>query len=365
MKTEASGGLASGGRPRVVVAMSGGVDSSVAAALLIEAGYDVEGASLRLWDSTRTDDRICSDHRDAARVAKFLRITHTLIDQRERFESRVVAPFVAAYADGRTPNPCAACNSEFKLGWLSEWAAERGSGAVATGHYARVDRSAGRVRLRRGADPARDQSYFLFQLDRRRLERTLFPLGEWRKDEVRNYARSLGLPVSEKLDSQDLCFGDPARLVAARARGGGEGEIVDESGRRLGRHPGIERFTVGQRRGLGIAAETPLYVQALDAATRRVKVAPAPPRALGLVARDWTWIDDPPAVGEELSAQIRHRHPAIPARVGPCPGADGRPRMRVDFDRPALSVAAGQAVVVYRGDEVVGGGWIERAIPLR
>jgi tRNA-specific 2-thiouridylase len=342
--------------------MSGGVDSSVAAALLIEDGYQVEGVSLRLWDSSRTDDRICSDHRDAERVASFLGIRHTLIDQRDRFAERVVAPFVAAYAAGRTPNPCAACNSEFKLGWLLDWAAERGAAAVATGHYARLERSRGRLRLRRGADPSRDQSYFLFQLTRRQLERTLFPLGELRKEEVRRRARSFGLPVAEKRDSQDLCFGDPARLVAARSMGGRNGEIVDRAGRSVGRHRGIERFTVGQRRGLGVAASSALYVQSIDAATRVVKVAPEPPRAAALTARDWSWTDGPPSAGEAVTAQIRYRHPGLAARVRAPLAGERTGRVRVDFDHPALAVAPGQAVVLYRGDEVLGGGWIEQAI---
>ena len=343
-------------RPLAVVAMSGGVDSSVAAALLLEAGYRVEGVTLRLWDSARRDDRICSDHRDAARVAAALGIPHTLIDQREAFERTVVGPFVAAYAAGRTPSPCVACNSEFKLGVLFDRALERGAERVATGHYARLGHGDGGLVLRRARDPDRDQSYFLFALRRRQLAHIHFPLGDLTKAEVRGRAAALDLPVAAKPDSQDLCFGDPAALVQARGRGGGGGDVVDEAGRRLGDHVGIERFTIGQRRGLGIASATPLYVRALDARGARVVVGPTPPRCSSLFAREWNWLGEAPREGEPVLAQIRSRQPPLPAWVR----SDGEGSVRVDFARPALAVAPGQAVVVYRADVVVGGGWIEQ-----
>ena len=343
-------------RPLAVVAMSGGVDSSVAAALLLEAGYRVEGVTLRLWDSARRDDRICSDHRDAARVAAALGIPHTLIDQREAFERTVVGPFVAAYAAGRTPSPCVACNSEFKLGVLFDRALERDAERVATGHYARLGRGDGGLVLRRARDTARDQSYFLFALRRRQLAHIHFPLGDLTKAEVRGRAAALDLPVAAKRDSQDLCFGDAAALVQARGRGGGGGDVVDEAGRRLGEHVGIERFTIGQRRGLGIASATPLYVRALDARGARVVVGSAPPRCSSLIAREWNWLGEVPREGEPVLAQIRSRQPPLPAWVR----SDREGSVRVDFARPALAVAPGQAVVVYRADEVVGGGWIER-----
>ena len=343
-------------RPLAVVAMSGGVDSSVAAALLLEAGYRVEGVTLRLWDSARRDDRICSDHLDAARVAAALGIPHTLIDQREAFERTVVGPFVAAYAAGRTPSPCVACNSEFKLGVLFDRALERGAERVATGHYARLGHGDGGLVLRRARDHARDQSYFLFALRRRQLAHIHFPLGDLTKAEVRGRAAALDLPVAAKRDSQDLCFGDAAALVQARGRGGGGGDVVDEAGRRLGEHVGIERFTIGQRRGLGIASATPLYVRALDARGARVVVGPTPPRCSSLFAREWNWLGEAPHEGEPVLAQTRSRQPPLPAWVR----SDGEGSVRVDFARPALAVAPGQAVVVYRADEVVGGGWIER-----
>jgi tRNA-uridine 2-sulfurtransferase len=342
--------------PLAVVAMSGGVDSSVAALLLLEAGYRVEGASLRLWDSSRRDDRICSDHRDGARVADALGIPHTLIDERTAFDRTVVGPFVAAYASGRTPNPCVACNGGFKLGVLLDWALARGAAVVATGHYARIERRGSRRILRRAADGARDQSYFLFALGQRQLAHAAFPLGEWTKAEVRRRAAERGLPVAEKLDSQDLCFGDPAALVRARGLGGVKGDVVNDRGDPLGRHDGIEAFTVGQRRGLGLSAAGPLYVQSIDAERGRVVVGLTPSRCTGLVASGWSWVDSPATEDEPLLAQIRYRHSPLPVRVR----AEGEGRARVTFDRPVPAVAPGQAVVVYRGDEVVGGGWIDR-----
>ena len=346
-------------RPFAVVAMSGGVDSSVAAALLVEAGYRVEGVSLRLWDSPRRDDRVCSDHRDAARVAQHLGIPHTVVDRREAFAERVVEPFAAAYAAGRTPNPCVACNTDFKLGWLLDWARARGAERVATGHYARLERRGQRVVLRRGADAQRDQSYFLFALTAGQLAHAVFPLGEWTKDGVRRRAAAVGIPVADKLDSQDLCLGDPADLVRARGLGGKAGEIVDRQGRVLSGHGGVEHFTIGQRRGLGVSSASPLYVQTIDAVRGRVVVDGAPSRAHTLLARDCSWIDGAPEPDEDLVAQIRYRHRPLPARVS-C--RKGSARARVEFAEPAVAVAPGQAVVLYRGDDVVGGGWIERAL---
>lgn len=347
----------SSANPLAVVAMSGGVDSSVAAAELRDAGYRVLGVSLRLWDSARRDDRICSDSRDARRVADHLGIEHVELDRRAEFEATVVGPFVSAYAGGATPNPCVACNGRFKLGALVDWALAQGADAVATGHYARVRREGPRMRLLRGADEARDQSYFLFEVAARALERTLFPVGDLTKDEVRTRARARRLPVSEKPDSQDLCFGSPAALVAARGRSRGPGSVVDEDGRRLGTHAGIEHFTVGQRRGLGIPAPSPMYVRALESDRREVVVGRFP-ESLGLLARDWTWLSEPAPPDEPLIARIRARDPGRRATVEPAPAN----RWRVWFGAAAPAVTPGQAVVVYRGDEVAGGGWIEQSL---
>ena len=345
-------------RPLVVVAMSGGVDSSVAAVLAMESGARVEGASLRLWDSVRRDDRICSDYRDAERVADALGIPHTLIDERASFEQKVVAPFVRDYASGRTPNPCVACNSDFKLGVLLDWARARGADFVATGHYARLERRGGSSVLRRAHDPTRDQSYFLFGLNARQLAYSLFPLGDLTKSEVRARAAALGLPVAAKRDSQDLCFGDPAALVHLRGLGGAAGEVVDETGRVLARHEGVEGFTIGQRRGLGIAASTPSYVRSIDAAAARVVVGASPLRSAVVFCREWNWLGTPAEEGELLAAQTRYRQLPLPARVW----SESRGRVRLELDRPALAVARGQAAVVYRGDEVVGGGWIDEIV---
>src|ERR1051326_1051648 len=284
-------------RPSVVVAMSGGVDSSVAAALMLESGARVEGVSLRLWDSARRDDRVCSDYRDAGRVADALGIPHSTIDERASFERGVVSSFVEAYASGRTPNPCVACNSDFKLGVLLDWARRRGADFVATGHYARVERHAGRTVLRRARDVTRDQSYFLFSLTAEQLARSLFPLGEKTKTEVRAIAAELGLPVAAKRDSQDLCFGDPAELVRSRGAGGTPGEIVDGDGRVLGRHEGVEGFTIGQRRGLRVAGKRPVYVGSIDGAASRIVVGAAPPLAQVVCCREWSWSGRPASPG--------------------------------------------------------------------
>jgi tRNA-specific 2-thiouridylase len=346
-------------RPLAVVAMSGGVDSSVAAALLVEAGYRVEGVSLRLWDSSRRGDRVCSDHRDASRVAEALGIAHSQIDQRAAFESAVVEPFVAEYARGRTPNPCVACNTDFKLGRLLDWAVQRGADFVATGHYARLQPTATGIALCRAHDASRDQSYFLFSHSPAQLSRALFPLGEWTKADVRRRAAALGLPVAAKPDSQDLCFGNPGALVRVRGRGGGRGTIVDEVGRALGHHGGIESFTVGQRRGLGLATGTRMFVRSLDARQGRVVVGPTPPRAAAVVASRWSWMGEPADRHERLFAQVRYRHRPAPARVS----LEGAGRARVAFEQPVSAAAPGQAVVVYRGDQVVGGGWVAVTVP--
>jgi tRNA-specific 2-thiouridylase len=356
MRTE---GRETAAAPLVVVAMSGGVDSSVAAGLLVEAGYRVMGASLRLWDSRRRDPaRACSDSRDAGAVARHLAIPHTVIDRREDFDRRVVMPFVRTYAAGRTPNPCAACNSDFKLGALLDWALAQGASFLATGHYARVARNVGSSRLLRGRDASRDQSYFLFQLTAPQLERAMFPLGDLAKDDVRKHARRLSLPVADKAESQDLCFGEVASFVASRGLAGGPGEIVRDDGVVLGAHSGVECFTIGQRRGLGVSGDRPLYVERIEADTRRVIVSDRPPRSRGVVARDWTWVGLPVASTESLVFQVRYRHTGVPGRLE---GIGGN-RMRVRFDEPAFAVAPGQAVVAYRGPEVVGGGWIEKPL---
>jgi tRNA-specific 2-thiouridylase len=349
-------------KKRIVVAMSGGVDSSVAAALLVEQGHEVLGVSLRMWEGEK-GPRVCSDHRGAAEVAKHLGIPHTLIDLREQFANTVVKPFAQDYLHGRTPNPCVACNRDFKLGTLLRWAEEQGAAGVATGHYARVssDPATGHVSLQRGVDAGKDQSYFLFALSQSQLSRTLFPLGEMYKSAVREKARQLNLPAAERPESQDICFGDYKALVASYAAPSdlGGGNVVDGSGKVLGHHGGIHTVTVGQRRGLGISASQPLYVVDIDDASKRVVVGSKTDlNCKGLIARSVNWLEAPGGTAVAAAVQIRYRAQAVACVIQPM--ADGRCEVR--FESPLPAVTPGQAAVFYGGDQVLGGGWIERAL---
>ena len=348
-------------KKKIVVAMSGGVDSSVAASLLVEHGYDVHGVSLRMWEENH-GPRVCSDHRGAEEVAEMLGIPHTLIDLRAQFAANVVTPFARDYVHGRTPNPCVACNRDFKLGTLLHWAREQGADFVATGHYARIAHQEDSCAdLFRGADRGKDQSYFLFALRREQLARIVFPLGEMQKTDVREQARRLKLPAAERPESQDICFGDYKELVASYAeedelRGG---DVINRSGKVLGRHYGIHSVTVGQRRGLGIAAAEPLYVIDIDAKTKQVMVGKKEElRCTGLIASGVNWIDLPEQIEFAAEVQIRYRAPAVPCTVrsGMNDGCE------VVFHEPVEAVTPGQAAVFYRGDQVLGGGWIERAL---
>ena len=300
---------------------------------------------------------------DARRAAAALEIPHRVVDLTREFEERVIAGFVREYLDGRTPLPCALCNSDLKFAALLDEAGHLGASHVATGHYARVDQDAasGRFVLRRGIDPEKDQSYFLFRLTQAQLARAVFPLGTWRKADVRQLARERGLPVADKPESQEICFvpdGDYAAFLSRYAPPAERsGVIVDTAGRVLGRHDGVHRFTVGQRRGLRVSAPDPLYVLAVDAASRTVQVGPR--SALGrisLTASAVNWISGTPPAGPlAVTAQIRSRHPAAAARVEVLEGH----RVAVVFDEPQSAVTPGQAVVWYEQDEVLGGGWID------
>jgi len=353
---------------RIVVAMSGGVDSSVAAARLAEAGHEVIGLSMQLHDQRAGGDAFgscCSldDLQDARRVARAIGIPHYVVNFEDRFRDTVVRDFVAEYAAGRTPIPCVRCNGDLKFAELVGRAAGFDAGWVATGHYARVefDEDCRRYRLLRGADAGKDQSYFLFTLTQAQLAHALFPVGHLSKPEVRAEAARFGLGVADKPDSHEICFvtdGDAAGFVERQLPAApAGGDVVDAAGRVLGRHGGVHRFTVGQRRGLGLASTSPLYVLKLDADQRRVVVGPR--ESLGrdaLTASNVNWIaGEAPSGPCRLSARIRHRHPDAPATVTPL---DDR-RASVRFDDPQVAVTPGQAVVFYDGEVVAGGGWID------
>jgi tRNA-specific 2-thiouridylase len=352
---------------RIVIAMSGGVDSSVAAALLKDAGHDVVGLSMQLYDQRSSPEAFgscCSldDLYDARRVANAIGIPHYIVNFEDRFRDTVVRDFVSAYAAGRTPIPCVRCNADLKFATLAEKASAFDAVAVATGHYARVDfdEDRRRYRLRRGLDAGKDQSYFLFLLTQDQLARAAFPVGGLTKPEVREHARRLGLEVADKPDSHEICFvpdGDAGGFVERHLDGEDRsGQIIDSSGRVLGRHHGVHRLTVGQRKGLGLAEGVPLYVLRLDADARQVVVGPR--EELGgrtLEASAVNWIaGDAPSSPQRLTARIRHRHQDAPALVTPI----GSDRASVVFDAPQIAISPGQAVVFYDGDEVIGGGWI-------
>ncbi len=337
--------------------MSGGVDSSVAAALLVEQGVEVVGFTLKVWESSRC----CSleDVEDARRVARHLDIPFYVLDAHARFTAEVVAPFVAGYRAGRTPNPCIRCNQRIKFAWLRERAEALGCDLLATGHYARlVDGPAGR-RLGKGVDPTKDQSYFLVPDRPDGLDRVLFPLGGLTKAQVRACAERAGLPVAAKSESQDVCFvpgGDLGAFLESRGAGQGPGEIVDRDGRVLGTHRGIHAYTVGQRRGLGIAAPEPLYVVRLEAAANRVVVGPrADLECDGLTAAGAVWLPDCPAA-EHFACAVKIRSTASAV---PCSVTRGGSRVAVRFAFPQCGVAPGQMAVFYAGQWVLGGAWIE------
>ncbi len=352
---------------RVVVAMSGGVDSSVAAALLVEQGFEVVGVTLHLAGSA---SRCCSlaDADDARRVAERLGIRFYVGNYTERFRSEVIEAFADAYLAGRTPIPCVTCNKKFKFDYLMERARIFGAHTVATGHYARVDRDpgSGRFRLRRPRDREKDQTYFLFNLSQEQLARISFPLGEMTKSQVRERASALGLATAQKPESQEICFvtegsyADVVERVRAHALPG-RGEVVDASGRVLGHHDGIHRFTVGQRRGLGLASSRPLYVTDLDPSRNRVVVGPV--EALlsgGALLEGVSWIaGEPPAAPISATVRVRYRHAGAAAKLEALAGG----RARVSFEQPVRAITPGQAAVFDDGDVVLGGGWIAGPLP--
>jgi len=368
---------------KIAVAMSGGVDSSAAAAILKDQGHELVGFTMQLWDQRRginvdengdpLPSRCCSldDVYDARRVAEELGFPFYVLNLERDFERDVVQPFVSSYLNGETPIPCVSCNSRLKFASLDRLALSLGCEKVATGHYARVefDPAVKRYKLLRGKNEQKDQSYFLWELTQEQLSRALFPLGEMSKPEARDAARQHGLgSVSEKKESQEICFvpdGDYAGFIDryleaedATDRLPGSGEIVDTGGRVIGRHEGIHRYTIGQRRGMGIADERPLYVLSIDAARNRVTAGAAEAllsSEFTVAHTNWIAVSDPqkPVRAE---VRVRYRHTAAPATIT----AVEDHRARIVFDEPQRAITPGQASVFYRGDEVIGGGWIVR-----
>jgi tRNA-specific 2-thiouridylase len=348
---------------QVGVAMSGGVDSSVAALLLEEQGCEVFGLTARTWPE---GSRCCSDEdvRAARRVCDSLGIPHYVVDLSDPFERQVVAYFEEEYLAGRTPSPCARCNRYIKFGELMQRALAIGADSMATGHYARTEQTpGGRIRLMRGVDQRKDQTYFLFDLSQEQLARSVFPVGGMTKEEVVGHARRAGLPAQDRPESQDLCFvaeGEHAALIEKRSpQRIVPGEIRDSDGRVLGRHGGIHRFTLGQRRGLGVAARVPLYVSALDRASATVVLGPRESlmkHAAVVSGVRWT-SGRVPSGSERCEAKVRYRQDAAPAVVTP----HGTDAAELRFQEPQFAITPGQIAAFYVGDELLGGGWIVKA----
>ena len=356
---------------KAIVAMSGGVDSSVAAALMVEAGYDVTGVMLKLWrgEAENNASGCCNIYaaEDARRVADALGISFYCLNFAEAFESTVVRDFHDDYASGRTPNPCVRCNQWVKFGMLLERARTLGADVLVTGHYARLRRESGRFRLLRGVDPAKDQSYVLWMLSQDDLAHTRFPIGEMDKTQTRKIAAQLGLRTAAKPDSQEICFvrnGDTAGYVSTHIPSAtAPGPIVDRSGRVLGTHRGIGHYTVGQRKGLGISLGHPVFVTSIDPSANAVTVGSRPDLAVGgLLAEEASFVSSSPAPGAPLLIQHRAHGEVHPGRLLENDGLT----FEIVFDHSVTAVAPGQSVALYSADEpdeLIGGGIIAATRP--
>jgi tRNA-specific 2-thiouridylase len=352
---------------RVLLGMSGGVDSSVAAALLQRDGWEVIGVTMKVWPQdciSRAEDKCCgpSAIADARGVAHKLGIPHYVVDEADNFEKIVIDYFAAEYRMGRTPNPCVMCNEHLKFGSLRAKARALGADFIATGHYAIIEHHPGRAVLRKGRDPRKDQSYFLFSLSQDQLQHALAPLGEMEKSEIREIARGIGLKVADKVDSQEICFvpGNDYKAFLKGHLGEGEfhpGSIYDTQGNFIAKHEGIEMFTIGQRKGLPGGSPKPRYVVDIDPETSSVIIGDEE----DLVREEFevdrvNWLRGEPENSERISVKIRYAHPGTDATIQALPGH----KAKIQLDTPQRAVTPGQAAVFYDGDAVVGGGWIVR-----
>lgn len=349
--------------------MSGGVDSSVTAALLKEQGYEVVGMTMQLWNSQNfsfglndedKSDRPSDAVTEARKVAEQLNIPFHAVNFADDFRAQVINPFCEDYYAGRTPNPCVICNKKLKFGLLLEKALELGADYLATGHYVNLEQNEGRYLIRKGVDHNKDQSYFLFALTQPQLERCLFPLGEFNKQQVRAYAAKMNLQVAEKSESQDICFipdGEYVKFLEHECGSGRlSGEIVHVSGRVLGLHQGVYRYTIGQRKGLGIGWTEPLFVVGIDVARKQVIVGEKQHlNRPDLIVAQCTWSIPQPTETLSTKCRIRYRHTEVPAKVEPLT----EDQVRVVFESPQSGITPGQAAVFYEGDRVIGGGWIQ------
>lgn len=354
-------------KKRVVVAMSGGVDSATTAALLKDEGYDVIGLTMQLWDYGNADGGCCSADEvcDARRVAYDIGITHYVVNYMDLFKEHIVSDFIQKYESGLTPIPCVLCNQFMKFNFLLKRALEFGADYLATGHYARVKMNdqKGKYYLSKGIDSNKDQSYFLFTLQQKELKRLRFPLGDKTKPEVRKLARKLGVKVAEKAESMGICFitgGNYREFLEPYLKNGNlEGDILDTNGNLVSKHDGISNFTIGQRRGLGFANGKPMYVVSVDPKENKVVVGEEEDLySSDLLADNLSWVDQPPKPDESVKAKIRYRHFESDCFVK----INSSLEAIVNFKNPQKAITPGQAVVFYKDDKVLGGGWIKEAL---